>query len=122
LGAEIELRGLLNVAGVTSKVPLSRITPVKRLQNTDLPAITYERVSNTPVQSLKGDTSNLDQTRFRVSCWALTYAATKDIGAAVRTALGATPQVVFISDQDLYEDDTQIYRWMFDLNLWSNPK
>lgn len=106
-------------AAVTAIVPQARITPVKRLQEADLPAITYERVTNTPIQNIAGDTSDCDQVRMRVNCWAMTYAQTKTLSAAVRTAV-ATMRSYFISDQDLYEDDTQIHRVALDFYIWTN--
>jgi hypothetical protein len=121
MSAELTVYNALRAASpVTALVPQARITPVKRLQNTDLPAITYERVTNDPVQSLSGDTSNLDQVRMRVNCWSLSYSQSKSIAAVVRTALKPLDSY-FISDQDLYEDDTQIYRVALDYYIWGQP-
>ena len=121
MSAELKVYDALRgSATVTAIVPQARITPMKRLQNTDLPAITYERVTNDPVQSLAGDTSNLDQVRMRVNCWSLTYSQTKSIAAAVRAAMKGL-DCNFISDQDLYEDDTQIYRVAADYYVRVNP-
>lgn len=118
MSAETELINALKAnAALIALVPAARITPVKRLQGGSLPAITVERIANTPVQSIAGDTSQLDQVRLRVNCWAKTYQSTKEIAEAVRPVV-ATLNSHIITDQDLYEDDTQIYRVASDYYVW----
>lgn len=118
MSVQTVINQLLATGAVTALVPAAKITPMKRLQATDLPAITVELVTSDPNQSIAGDDTGLDQDRVRVNCWAATYASSKAIAAAVRASL-VTLKSYYISGQDLYEDDTQIHRVALDFNIWT---
>lgn len=115
---ETDFRTALLVAGVTNLVPSTRITASKRVQAADLPAITYERITSNPQQSIAGDDTGLDQVRMRINCWADDYKESRQIFDAVRVAMRSLTSY-FILDQDLYEDDTKIYRVAADFYIWT---
>lgn len=99
-----------------------RIFPLVRPQQGDgaaRPAITYLRVAGIPMNDLDGDDGNLLNIRSQVDVWADTYAAARTIADAVRLRMQSfATRTVMISDQDLYEDDTRIFRVSMDFSSW----
>lgn len=95
-----------------------RVFPMVRPQESGVPAVTYQRVSNVPTTSLAGD-SGLDSVRVQIDAWASTYANAKALAAQVRSALlGAAFKALMVSDFDDYETETQTYRVSMDFNCW----
>lgn len=95
-----------------------RVYPLKLPQKPTLPAVTYQRISGVRNYFMDG-VATLAQPRFQVDSWAATYSAAKDLAGKVRAALsGLTETVdtikiygVFLdSDNDLYDDDLEVYR------------
>src|SRR5688572_26710849 len=88
-----------------------RVSPVMRPQGAPRPAITYTRVAGIPQNDLDGDDGNLLNIRSQVDVWADTHAVARTIADAVRLRMQTfATRTVMISDQDLYEDDTRIFR------------
>lgn len=104
-----------------SAVVSTRIYPMVLPQDVTLPAITYSRISGGQVNSM-GGFSNLENPRVQVDVWAATYTAAKTLAALVHTAMGGatTYSAILISDMDLFEDDTKIYRVSMDFSVWNN--
>lgn len=65
----------------------TRVTPWKRLQGGDLPAITYEQISVNGIGHLRG-LSGLDAQIYQLDCWAATYKQARTIAAMVRGRKG----------------------------------
>lgn len=83
-----------------------------------MPAITYQRISNVPVDDLSGH-SGLDHVRMQVDCWAETYAAAKELAKEVRAIMTAAGfKALLATDRDDYEPDTQRYRASSDYLVW----
>jgi hypothetical protein len=61
----------------------ARIWPVDRRQGTELPAITYERITRTELNHATG-TTNTSRVRIELNCWASSYAGAHALAAAVR--------------------------------------
>lgn len=109
-------------SGVSSKVG-TRIYPLILLGNKPtLPAITFQRISNT---AQNGSTA-IRESRWQVNCWAETYTATQALAAAVKAALeeykktDATPgikQSYIVNELDDYDDDAKVYRTIVDVIL-----
>jgi len=86
--------------------------------NSSLPAITFQRISSTPVNDFSGH-SGLDQVRMQVDCWAMTYGASKALAVQVRELMTeAGFKALLATDRDDYEQDTQIYRASTDYMVW----
>lgn len=82
------------------------------------PAITYQRISNVPVNSLSGS-SDLDQVRVQVDCWATTYGAAKALAGEVRTAMEAAAfKGLLVTDADEFDDVAKVYRVSMDFYCW----
>lgn len=115
-------------SGVNSKVS-TRIYPLLLPENNPtLPAITYQRISNT---ATNGSTS-LRETRWQINCWAKRregaagYKEAQELAAAVKTALeeyrdtSETPgikQAYIVNEIDDYDDDAKVYRTIVDVML-----
>lgn len=113
---EADLRShLLNSVSVGE-----RIWPVTRANQT-LPAITYQRIAGVPQNDLDGDDGNLLNIRMQIDVWATTHDAVKALAEAVRTRMqtaASTFHAVMILDQDIYEDESRIYRVLMDFSCW----
>lgn len=71
-----KLKALSTTAG-------NRVYPIKRLQRSDLPAITYRRTARVPVNWASGTTQTSFH-YFEVQCWAATYDAAMTLAGQVR--------------------------------------
>lgn len=105
---------LAGAAGVSTLVS-NRIYPVLLPQSPTYPAISVQRISNSPQQ---GSTS-VRETRYQVNCWAATYAAAQSAAAAVKatleeyTATATTPRIkmsLVVNEMDDYDSETGVYR------------
>ncbi len=89
---EKDLRSyMLTLSGITDLVS-SRIYPVDRPQGSELPAITYSRVSGGPEYAEDGETG-LEFGRMQLRYWGETYAAAKDLAIACVNNLSAVADV-----------------------------
>ncbi|MEN6474136.1 MAG: DUF3168 domain-containing protein [Syntrophaceae bacterium] len=109
---------LLASTAVTS-LASTRIYPVLLPQDPTLPAITYQRISNDP-QNTMGGHGDLYNPRIQIDAWARSYSEIKSLELAIRTAMEAASafSALEMSDQDLYEPDMEIYRISIDFSCW----
>jgi len=93
----------------------NRIYPQFAPQGSAMPFITYDIISNVPLNS-KGDTSAIDSFRVQVNCIGVSMDAVAGLAAAVRTALdgySGTPTatgvtlrgIMFEVEADLLEEE-----------------
>lgn len=117
IGKEIHRR--LAQDGAVVDLIGTRIYPLFLPQNGLLPAVTYIRISGVRVGSLSG-AGPLSNQVFQIDCWAKSYGAAMELGAAVRAAM--TDNAVFrclpVGERDAYEPDTEIYHYSIDYSLW----
>lgn len=112
---------LVGTSGVTALVG-TRVYPVTLPQTPVLPAISYQRVSNTE----QNGTSTLRTTRYQVDCWAVSYSAVQGLAAAVKTALeewtsgSSVKMTEVINEIDDYEPDSGLYRVSIDMYCTTN--
>lgn len=100
------------------------------VNNADSPAppyIVYTVVSKTPSVSLTGP-NGTEKLRVQIDVYARSYEEVKEIEAAIKTAFigtagfnSASCANVPISSQDLYEDDTRLYRVSMDYSVGVSP-
>jgi hypothetical protein len=117
---EMKIKTLLLANAPVAAIIGTCLYPVILPQSPTLPAVTYFRVSGGQENSLKGY-SGLEHPRIQIDCWSLTYAGAKELANAVRAAmdLATTFKALCISDHDLFEDDTRIYRVSLDFSVWN---
>lgn len=98
----------------------TRVYPVLMPQSPTLPAISYQRISNTE----QDGTSTLRVTRYQVDCWDDDYAGVQTLADAVRGALeewtdtNQSPAVKMtrvVGEIDDYESETGLYRVSIDV-------
>ena len=106
-------------AGVGALVA-ARCYPLLLPQYPTLPAITYQRISN----SEQGGTTAIRRSRWQFDCWAATYAGAHELAALLKTALeeysdtDQTPGIkmsLVANELDDYDPDTQQYRTIVDV-------
>lgn len=78
---------LLGTTAITNLVS-TRVFVGARPQASTLPAIVINRISGAPLYSDDGE-DGLEESRFQIDCWGLTYSSAKAVARAVRTALSA---------------------------------
>jgi hypothetical protein len=112
---------LTTYSGITA-IASTRTYPMRLPQNPTLPAISYQKISNT---EQKGS-SNLKDSRYQLNCWATTYAEAHSLAAQVKAAFeewhdaNQTPGVLMarmVGETDTEDDDTKTYRVILDVFL-----
>jgi len=120
---------LSGFAGITALIS-SRIYPIKIPPNTTMPALTYTRISGRRIESLLGN-SALCYARYQLDAWGRKYSDVKALAEQVRLCLegykGTLAGVIFygvnyLGDQDLYEDDTEVFRVSMDFVVHHNEE
>lgn len=115
---------LLSNSSVTNYVG-TKIYPMRRLQEEDLPAITYSQISNTPTNTKDGP-SLLDTERFTIHVWSKNYLTALTISNIVRTTFdrysGTVEDVVvdsasFVDENQMYEDWSEVHHIAIDFNF-----
>jgi hypothetical protein len=102
----------------------TKISPVKKKQDSDLPAITFRRVTTGRFPAMSVDASVV-KARFQVDCWAGTYPVAVQLKNAVkavmkrwRTTTGITVQDTFMDGEiDFYEEDTKQFHIAIDFEI-----
>lgn len=79
---------LVAAAPVTALVDAERIEALRRTQSFDVPAITLQEASLTPVNHLRG-ASGYDANSVQIDSYAGTYTDALQIAAAIRSAMQA---------------------------------
>lgn len=110
------LSGASGIAALVS----TRIYPLVLPQSVTYPAISYQRISNSPQQ---GSTA-LRSTRYQINCWALTYAAAQGLATAVKAALeeytatATAPRIkmaLVVNELDDFDSEANVYRVIVDV-------
>jgi hypothetical protein len=110
---------------ITAIVSADKITPVRRLQDVALPAITYELIDTVPTNTKDGK-SLLDTKRISVHCWSYKYSEAATIANKVRSVLDRysgtvegieIDKIVFDNNAELIEDEVQVYHHIVDFKV-----
>lgn len=87
-------------------------------QDIAYPAISYQRISNGPVNSLDGH-SGLDYVRIQVDAWSTKYWEAKLLAEEIRACmLAADFKARADIDSDEFEVESKLYRVSSDFLLW----
>ncbi len=76
----------LSTATLTTKLGSTAIYPIIIPQGVDLPAVTYQEISETPIHAMGAD-PDLMYPRFEISSWSSSYTQVKIIADAVKSVL-----------------------------------
>ena len=97
----------------------SKIYPVVMPEGVTVPALVYQKVGTTVVNSLEGF-SGIESIRMQFSCYAPTLIGAKQLAQAVSAALdGSTVlKCVRIMEMDGQDPETKNFRVVVDFNIW----
>ncbi len=99
---------LSNDGGITAIT--ARITNGHLPEGEVLPAVTFEYVSDRPVNTLAGDTGR-SRRRYTINVWARSNNEALELEAAVRAAMAS---YVRVSRVPLHEPESRIWRYALD--------
>lgn len=95
-----------------------RVYPILAPEGTELPRITYTRVSTTPANSLDGH-AGLDSVRVQIDCWARTARAAATLAAQVRKAMKDQPfKALPQAQQPGFDPEPRIHRHTVEFTCW----
>lgn len=123
---EVIYTKLTGYAGLAALIG-ARVYPGQLPQRPTLPAITYQRVSTTLVQTRdNAGRASLERPRYQFDCWASTRKGARQVAAELRYALATLPQTsnprvdvaLVQNDFDDYEPDTDRHRAIVDVFVW----
>ena len=88
-------------------------------QTVTLPAITYTRISSTPINDLSGENTTRNS-RYQIDCYAISNSAADALGELVKTAMeNATAFTsIRIAHVELHDIDALQYRTVQDFSIW----
>ena len=99
-----------------------RVYPVILPQSPTYPCISYQRIWGGQENLLSGY-ATLQNALIQIDCWATSYAAVKHLSTAVHYMMdvaGSTRfKAVLSGDQDMYEDEVEIFRVSMDFQVWN---
>lgn len=98
----------------------TRIYPMLLPQTPTLPALSYQRVSNTGQQG----STDLRETRYQINCWAATHFSAETLAALVKVCFeeftdeNQAPGIkmaLVVNEVDDYDPDTKLFRSIVDV-------
>jgi hypothetical protein len=116
---EIDLRAAMIAAPAVTALVGQRIAAGILPEGEVRPYVTYSLVTGERIPSMT-DSGLMRHARMQVNCWSPSYGEAKQIALAVQTAIEASAlfEVVFISDQDLYDPETNLFYMVLDYSVW----
>lgn len=83
------------------------------------PYVTYSLITGERIPSMT-DSGLMRHARIQLDCWSPSYKESKQIALAVEAAIEASAlfDCVFITDQDLYDNETKLHRVVVDYSVW----
>jgi hypothetical protein len=101
---------LANVAGGRIYAAIARDAP-------ETPFVVYSRTSAVHEMTLAG--RSMTNTHFQIDCYDDSYSAVVAVRDSVLAALDAwAARPVLLSESDLFEDDTRLFRISIDVSVW----
>ena len=97
----------------------NRIHPQIVPQDSTYPAISYSRISSSPVPVLSG-TSGLTFHRFQVNAWSPSYSTTRTLASGIRSALDGKEATMLLNDIDLYDESARLHYCAMDFMIAFN--
>jgi hypothetical protein len=116
---EIDLRAAMIAAPAVTALVGQRIAAGILPEGELRPYVTYSLVTGERIPSMT-DSGLMRHARMQVNCWSQSYSEAKQIALAVQSAIEASAlfEVVFISDQDLYDPETNLFYMVLDYSVW----
>lgn len=116
---EIDLRAAMIAAPAVTALVGQRIAAGVLPEGELRPYVTYAMVTGERIPSMT-DSGLMRHARMQVNCWSVSYGEAKQIALAVQTAIEASAlfECVFLTDQDLYDPETNLFYVVLDYSVW----
>lgn len=110
---------ILSADSTVSSIVTDRITPLIRVQDLPLPAVTLSRVSVVPI-NLMDRPDGTDDNRVQVDSWDQTYAGVRALASACRSALerAGYPMMSEMDNFDASAELSGYYRVTQEFSMW----
>ncbi len=95
-----------------------RCYPMTLPEGVELPALTYQRISDPREYSHSGR-SELEHPRYQVTCWAATYGVAVALASEVREAVETLGKVQVEVQPDQYDPTSDTYMIPVDAIIWT---
>lgn len=100
-------------AGITTIT--TRIFNGELPENTALPALTLQYLSEESYSTFDGDSGSA-RSRYRIQVWARTYATAQSLKSAVISAMSRYPRLIL---EPLHEEEISVYRFALDYQVFN---
>lgn len=116
---EVDVRAALIAAPAVTALVGQRVAAGIMPEGTVRPYVTYALITGERIPSMT-DSGLMRHARIQLDCFADSYSVAKQIALAVQTAIEASAlfEVVFITDQDLYDPETNLFYVVLDYSVW----
>lgn len=96
------------------------VYPLVAEQNATPPYAVYQRIASSIENTLAANGNPpINNTRFQIDVWALTYASGIAVCSAIKTAMqGWSVQNILILEHDEYVTDVRRFRFLLDFSVW----
>jgi hypothetical protein len=102
-----------------ARIVNTRIYPLVMPQNPTLPAITYQRISNNPLNGLAGYLGMYNP-HIMINSWGTAYDVVKELAEDVHDSINTSTafKAILVSDIDGYDPDVNLYLVSQDYSFW----
>lgn len=116
---ESDIRAALVAASAVTALVDQRIAAGLLPEGEVRPYVTYSLVTGERIPSMT-DSGVMRHARMQLNCWSPNYGQAKQIALAVQTAIEASAlfEVVFLTDQDLFDPETKLFYVVLDYSVW----
>lgn len=118
---ESDIRAALLAAPAVTALVDQRIAAGLLPEGEVRPYVTYSLVTGERIPSMT-DSGVMRHARMQLNCWSVNYGQAKQIALAVQTAIEASAlfEVVFLTDQDLFDPETKLFYVVLDYSVWQS--
>ena len=95
----------------------TRMFPLKRVQGSTLPAVTYQVISGIRPHTWTGY-AGMQRQRVQFSIWSAEYGEAYNIGQAIILRLDSFEGALFENQRDLMDDDNVLFGRAIDYFFW----
>lgn len=127
MSIEAALRDHLSTYPALVALVGSRVHPLQLPQDSELPAVTYTRISTQPLTHRSNRKPTYGRPRFQLDAWAETSVIASQVREAIREAMGdfaqdGPPRVdvaLLQNDQTVFEAEPARFRAILDYFVWT---
>lgn len=119
MSIETNLYTALTADADIKRIVNTRIYPVVMPQDVTLPAVSYQRMSANPLNTLDGY-AGMKNAHVVINAWARTYDEAKELSGHIHTAMDSvrTFRAVLTNELDGYDPEVSLYVVSQDFSCW----